>query len=265
MQHLRKLLDFYIQSSIHVGLALFSLVYVTTFENDLCKHITYPCCVLFGTILGYNFLKYFDIFRKGKFHSLKYYGIVLVCFLAVFGFYFFFKRMINVVKIQLIVGGLMVLLYPLLRKQGIIKMFWVSFVIAYLTAFVYSNASPLFHGSVALEFVKRFVFVSALMIPFEIYDSQHDDKTLNTLPQKFGIETAKKAGYLLLLLFVILDVLNFSLNETIGIQFLVIDIVIALITGLAIYFSSLKRNQYYTSFWVESIPILWWVLLLVFY
>ncbi|WP_293890103.1 hypothetical protein [Flavobacterium sp.] len=173
--------------------------------------------------------------------------------------------MINVVKIQLIVGGLMVLLYPLLRKQGIIKMFWVSFVIAYLTAFVYSNASPLFHGSVALEFVKRFVFVSALMIPFEIYDSQHDDKTLNTLPQKFGIETAKKAGYLLLLLFVILDVLNFSLNETIGIQFLVIDIVIALITGLAIYFSSLKRNQYYTSFWVESIPILWWVLLLVFY
>lgn len=264
MYYLKKLFDFYIQSSIHVGLALFSLVYVTTFENDLCKHITYPCCVLFGTILGYNFLKYFDIFRKGKFHSLKYYGIVIICFLAVFGFHFFFKRMINGIKIQLIIGGLMVLLYPLLRKHGIIKMFWVSFVIAYLTAFVFINASPLFHGNVALEFVKRFVFVSALMIPFEIYDSQHDDKALNTLPQKFGIETAKKTGYILLFLFIILDVLNFHFNDNIRIQYLIIDIVIALFTGLAIYFSSLKRNQYYTSFWVESVPILWWVLLLVF-
>jgi hypothetical protein len=263
MRHLQKLLDFYIQSSIHVGLALFSLVYVTTFENDLCRHITYPCCVLFGTILGYNFLKYYHVFRKGKFHSLKYYGIVVVCILAVFGYYFFFKRMINNIKIQLIIAGLMVLLYPLLRKHGIIKMFWVSFVIAYLTAFVYISCSPMFQGSVVFEFIKRFVFVSALMIPFEIYDSQHDEKTLNTLPQKFGIQTAKKVGYGLLLLFVLLDVLNFSFNDKITIQYLVIDVAITIITGLAIYFSALKRSHYYTAFWVESIPILWWVLVLL--
>lgn len=264
MTILRRLLDFYIQSSIHVGLALFSLVYVTAFENDLCKHITYPCCVLFGTILGYNFLKYFDVFRKGKFHSLKYYGIVLVCLLATFGYYFFFKRMIYGIKIQLIIGGFMVLLYPLLRKHGIIKMFWVSFVIAYLTAFVYILESPMFNGVVALEFFKRFVFVSALMIPFEIYDSQLDEKTLNTLPQKFGIETAKKFGYGLLLLFVVLEVLNFNMDANFKTHYLIIDIVITIVIAFAIYFSSLKRNQYYTTFWVESIPIMWWVLLLVF-
>ena len=262
MQHLRKLLDFYIQSSIHVGLALFSLVYVTVFENDLCKHITYPCCVLFGTILGYNFLKYFEIFRKGKFHSLKYYGIVVVCFLAVFGFYFFFKRMINGIKIQLIIGGLMVLVYPFLRKYGIVKMFWVSFVVSYLTAFVYINSSTMFEGNVMLEFTKRFVLISALMIPFEIYDSQHDEKILNTLPQKFGIETAKKVGYSLVFLFVVLEVLNFNMDANFKIHYLVIDIVIAIVIAIAIYFSSLKRNQYYTSFWVESIPVLWWVLVM---
>jgi hypothetical protein len=264
MRLLKQLFDFYIQSSIHVGLALFSLVYVTAFENDLCKHITYPCCVLFGTILGYNFLKYFDIFRKGKFYSLKYYGIVMVCFLAVFGYYFFFKRMINSIKIQLLIGGIMVLIYPLLRKHGIVKMFWVSFVIAYLTAFVFIWSLPTFKGIVGFEFIKRFVFVSALMIPFEIYDSQYDDKTLNTLPQKFGIETAKKVGYLLLLLFIVLDVLNFNLNNNIRIQYLVIDIAITILIAFAIYFASVKRNLYYTSFWVEIIPVFWWVLIVLF-
>ena len=261
---LKRLLDFYIQSSIHVGLALFSLVYVTVFENDLCKHITYPCCVLFGTILGYNYLKYFDIFRKGKFHSLKYYGVVLVCILSVYGFYFFFKRMINLIKIQLFIAGILVLAYPLLRKHGILKMFFVSFVIAYLTAFVCVIASPMFKGIVALEFIKRFVLISALMIPFEIYDSQHDDKALNTLPQKFGIETAKRVGYFMLLLFIVLDVLNFNFNDNFKLQYLVIAIFIAIVIAIAIRFSSLKRNEYYTSFWVESIPILWLLLLILF-
>ena len=70
--------------------------------------------------------------------------------------------MINDIKIQLILGGLMVLLYPLLRKHGVVKMFWVSFVIAYLTAFVYIYASPLFHGIIkALTKTNRFKKSSA--------------------------------------------------------------------------------------------------------
>lgn len=263
MQILKRLLDFYIQSSIHVGLAVFSLVYVTAFENDLCKHITYPCCVLFGTILGYNFLKYFDIFRVGKFHSLKYYGIILICLFSVFGFYFFFRRMFDVIKIQLVIAGFLVLIYPMLRKYGILKMFFVSFVIAFLTAFVYPVVSPMFKGIIAFEFIKRFLFVSALMIPFEIYDSKHDEKVLNTLPQRLGIKIAKKIGYWLLLLFVFFEVLNFNLDAHYKIHYLIIDIVIAIFTAIAIYFSSLKRSQYYTSFWVESIPILWLGLLIL--
>ena len=263
MQILRKLLDFYIQSSIHVGLALFSLVYITTFENDLCRHITYPCCVMFGTILGYNFLKYFEVFRQGKFYRFKYFAIILVCGLSVYGFYFFYRRMFDIIKIQLLISGILVLIYPLLRKYGILKMFFVSFVVAYLTAFAYIIASPMYHGIAALDFIKRFVFVCALMIPFEIYDSQHDDKTMNTLPQKFGIETAKKFGYLMLLLFVVLDVVNFNVNHNVKIQYLFIDVLIAIVIAIAIYFSSIKRSQYYTSFWVESIPILWWGLVLI--
>ncbi|WP_284651687.1 hypothetical protein [Flavobacterium terrisoli] len=264
MRYLKQLLDFYINSSIHIGLALFSLTYVTTLSNDLCKHITYPCCVFFGTIIGYNFLKYFEVFQKGNFSLKKYFWILVVTLLAVFGYLFFVIRMVDSIKIQLLIAAGMVLVYPFLRKFGVIKMFWVSFVIAYLTAFVFINALPGFEGNIGLEFFKRFVFVSALMIPFEIYDSQHDDKTLNTLPQKLGIANAKKVGYLLLLLFVVLEILNFNSNDNDKIQYLVIAIVIAIFVAIALRFSTLERSKYYTSFWAESIPILWFALLLAF-
>ena len=263
MLFLKRLLDFYINSSIHVGLALFSLTYVTTFSNDLCRHITYPCCVFFGTIIGYNFLKYFEVFQKGNFSLKKHLWILVVTLLAIFGYLFFIIRMVDSIKIQMVIAAGMVLVYPFLRKFGVVKMFWVSFVIAYLTAFVFINALPGFEGLIGLEFFKRFLFVSALMIPFEIYDSQHDDTTLNTLPQKFGIVNAKKAGYLLVLLYIVLEVVNFNFNENVKSQYLVIAIVIAIVNAIAIKFSTLERSQYYTSFWVESIPILWWILLVL--
>ncbi|MFN3754568.1 hypothetical protein [Flavobacterium sp.] len=264
MLFLKRLLDFYINSSIHVGLALFSLTYVTAFSNELCRHITYPSCVLFGTIIGYNFLKYFEVFRTGKFYSIKYYGIVLVCLVSVYGFYFFFKRMVYPIQLQIFIAGTLVLIYPLLRKYGVFKMFFVSFVIAYLTAFVFINDLPAYKGIAVLEFFKRFVFISALMIPFEIYDSQHDDKTLNTLPQKWGIATAKKVGYLLLILFVVLEIVNFNINNNVKFQYLLMAVVIAFLVAMAIRFSTTERSRYFTSFWTESIPILWFFLILIF-
>lgn len=258
MRMLKKIFDFYIQSSLHVGLAVFSLVYVTAFSNDVCKHITYPCCLLFGTILGYNFLKYFEVFRKGRFHSYKFYGFVAVSFLAILGFMFFFIRMIDAIKIQLIMGGIMVLVYPLLRKYGIVKMFWVSFVVAYLTAFIFIHALPTFKGNVALEFIKRFVFLSALMIPFEIYDSNTDVLTTNTFPQKFGIPKTKIFGYILLVVFLLLSVYTNNYKHFFA------DALTTFLLSFFIYFSNADRNKYYTSFWVESVPIIWLGSLLLF-
>ena len=44
-------------------------------------------------------------------------------------------------------------------------------------------------------------------------------------------------------------------------QYEILDIVIAIVIGLFIRFSSTKNTKYYTSFWVECIPILWWLIL----
>jgi len=121
MSFLKQLLDFYIKSSIHVGVAVFSLVYVTAFSDGLFKNIVYPSCVFFGTVIGYNFLKYYNVFWTGNFNSKKYYWILTVSILAAIGFIFFFLWLKRGVQINLLISGVAVLVYPFLRKYGWLK------------------------------------------------------------------------------------------------------------------------------------------------
>ena len=71
MKRLKSILDFYIDTSIHVGFAVFSLAQITKmFLNSELNVITY-FFIFFGTVFGYNFLKYFDVFRKNIFIKKK--------------------------------------------------------------------------------------------------------------------------------------------------------------------------------------------------
>jgi hypothetical protein len=257
MRFLKQLLDFYINSSIHVGVAVFCLVYVTAFSDDLCKHIIYPCCVFFGTVLGYNFLKYFYFFWKENYHSKKYYGILLTSILAFFGFFFFFLCLKRNIQIHILISGMAVLVYPLLRKYGWLKLFLVSIVVTYVTVFIPFQNLKWLPNDFYVSLTQRFFILTSLLIPFEIMDSKTDSETMNTLPQLFGINTTKIFGIILVIPFIVLE--YFKSNPS------YVVIVIAIITALFIRFTTLKRNHYYTSFWVESVPILWWVLLMLFH
>lgn len=255
MQILKRFIDFYIQSSIHVGLAVLCLVYITLFPNYLVKHSLYPCCVFFGTIIGYNFLKYFEVFTKNNCYSKKAYGILGVSLMAIVGFFYFFILLNTDVQIHILIAGLFVLMYPFLRKMGWLKLFLVSFVVTYVTVYIpYQNFKwlPLDYY---VNLSQRFLIIISLLIPFEIIDSKTDTKTLNTLPQLFGINRAKVFGILLVIPFMVLEFLKHKAD------YLVIPIGIT--TVLFINFTTLERSKYYTSFWVESVPIFWLGILLL--
>jgi len=256
MHILKRLIDFYIQSSLHVGLAVMSLVYVTVFSNDMCKHIVYPSFVFFGTVLGYNFLKYYKVYLKNNFISKKYYGILVINILASIGFLYFFLWLKESIQFHILISGIFVLVYPFLRKYGWLKLFLVSFVVTYITVYIpYQSVKGL-----PLDFyvylLQRFIIITSLLIPFEIMDSKTDTISMNTLPQLFGINRTKVFGVLLVIPFVVLEFLK---QKT---DYLVIPI--GIITILFINFTTLERSKYYTSFWVESVPILWLSLLLCF-
>ena len=256
MSFLKRLLDFYIKSSIHVGVAVFSLVYVTAFSDYLSMNIVYPCCVFFGTILGYNFLKYFYFFFKGNFQGKKYYGILIVSILAIVGFLFFFLCLKRSIQIHILISGIAVLVYPLLRKYGWLKLFLVSIVVTYVTVYIPLQNVNLLPIDFYVSLLQRFFILTSLLIPFEIMDSKTDLETMNTLPQLLGINSSKIFGIILLVPFMVLEF--FKPNPS------YVVLLISIITAMFIKFTSLKRNQYYTSFWVESIPILWLILLMVF-
>ena len=256
MQNFRRLIDFYIQSSLHVGLAVVSLVFVTVYAGNLSKHILYGFCVFFGTVLSYNFLKYFEVFKSNNFNSYRYYKILGVSFLAGIGFLFSFFWLQRSFQTHLLIAGLFVLLYPLLRKFGWLKLFLVSFAVTYVTVYIPYQTVKWLPFDFYLNLAQRFFIVTGLLVPFEIMDSKTDAKTLNTLPQLFGIRRTKIVGIVMVIPFVVLEFLKHSPSY--------LSLIIGIVTVLFIHFTTLSRNKYYSSFWVESVPILWLLLSIIF-
>lgn len=252
MRILRKIFDFYIDGSIHVAFAVFCLLEITVISNRLNSIQYFSICVFFGTILGYNFLKYFEIFRKGNFRSKKYYSILALTFLAGIGFLCSFYFLNYLVQKLILISGLLVLIYPFLRKIGWLKLFLVSFVVTFVTVYIPFQTVKGLPLEFYISVIQRFFILISLLIPFEIMDSETDDASMNTLPQLFGNENSKLFGILLVIPFIILEFLKVHPN------YLVLPI--GMITVTLINFTEMKRNKYYTSFWVESVPILWWLM-----
>ncbi|MBT8316557.1 MAG: hypothetical protein HKP59_02920 [Lutibacter sp.] len=117
-----------------------------------------------------------------------------------------------------------------------------------------------FTSTVYIEFFQRFLFLVAILIPFDIRDVMIDPKSLKTLPQLLGVDKSKLVGYIMLVGLIFLE---FFKTEN-SIYFTYILIVVSLITALFLMFSSTKRTRYYTSFWVEAIPIIWFGLIILF-
>lgn len=255
MKIFKKIFDFYIDSSIHVAFAVYCLLEITVFSNHLDAIEYFPFCVFFGTVLGYNFLKYFDVFRKGFFRSNKYYSILIISILAGIGFLFSFYYLRNTVQKLILISGFFVLIYPFLRKYGWLKLFLVSFVVTFITVYIPFQTVEGLSIELYINLIQRFLLLTSLLIPFEIMDSKTDDKALNTLPQTFGINSTKLFGILLVIPFIILEFLKLHPSHLV--------LPIGIITVLFIDFTQWKRNKYYTSFWVESVPILWWIILVL--
>jgi hypothetical protein len=163
----------------------------------------------------------------------------------------FFKQDVAV-QLDLIVALGLVVLYPFIRKLGWLKPFFVSCVVSYITVFIPLKSSV----DVAWFFAQRFLLLSSVMIPFEILDSTTDSFSLKTLPHLFGITRTKQIGYVLVGLFCIASFHTLSM--------LYPCFIYALSSVVVIYFSTEKRSWYYTSLWVESLPIVWWLISIVF-
>ncbi len=252
---LKQIFDLYIKSSLHVAFAIFSFVKVVELSLNISSNQFLEVAIFSGSVLGYTVLKYYEFWKSTKFSLHKNKSVLGITTLAFLTFLFCFLHLKFTFQIAFLQIFFLVVWYPFLRKYWFLKTGIVSFCVTYVVSYIPTlDTKMLFFYDTILQ-VKLFFLICALLIPFEIYDSQHDVVTLQTIPQKFGIKKTKYLGYLFLISFCILSLL---------LRYEFLDIIIAIVIGLFIRFSSTKNTKYYTSFWVESIPIFWWLILVLF-
>ncbi|HET8810416.1 MAG TPA: hypothetical protein VFM65_09160 [Flavobacteriaceae bacterium] len=263
MRFLKPLFDFYLNSSIHVGIEVCCFVLITCFRFELPLDQNFLGFVFFGTITGYNFIKYAGVAKLHHRSLATHLKLIQVfsffCFLALV--FFVFQLSLQTLFFAAFFG-LFTVFYAVpvfpgkknLRNLKGIKIFVIAFVVAGLTVFVpFVNHHMSVDFSIWEVFLQRFLFIIAVLIPFEIRDLDFDEAELGTIPQKIGERNAKILGVFLLVAFVGLEFLK---PETI-VAGTVSTVVIGLVSAGFILFSRRHQSEYYASFWVEAIPIFW--------
>lgn len=276
MKGLKQFLNFYINSSIHVALAVYSLAWITLLEFDVPYNEAILYFIFYASITGYNFVKYFGV---AKFHHrsltnwlkaiqiFSFFCFLLMCYYA---FQLSTKTLFYIIGF----GGI-TFLYAIpflpkrlfldsqhnLRSIGGLKIYLIALVWSGVTVFL-----PLIHNGfsinsdVVITGIQRYIFIVVLMLPFEIRDLRYDSIKLSTVPQKIGVKQTKLIGSLCLICFFLLE----FFKDEIPFTRIAILLIVTISTFLFLIFSKTEQGRYYSGFWVEGLPILWLILLLFF-
>ncbi|WP_411896040.1 hypothetical protein [Winogradskyella sp. A2] len=259
-----------------MALAAYALTWITLFQFELEYDKNSLYFVFFATITGYNFVKYFGV---AKFHHrslatwLK--AIQLFSLVAFIGLaYYAYQLLINT-KVLIGLLGLITFLYaiPLLPKKYFVddqsNLRQISGLKVYVIAIVWSLSTvvlPLIQNEidiasdVVIITLQRFCYVIVLMLPFEIRDLNFDSIKLGTIPQRIGVKRTKIIGILLLIPFFFLE----FFKDEIDARSILTTLIITFITALFIVLSNKNQSKYFSAFWVESLPIFWLILILMF-
>ena len=252
---------------MHVALAVVSLSLISflEFNIEIDKNLLF--FIFFGSITGYNFVKYAGVAKLHHASLARNLKMIQVfsffCFLALL--YFAFQQELKILLASAILG-ILTLLYAIplgknrqnLRNIGGIKIFIIAVVWAGVTAIIplMNRISP---EELGITFFQRFFFVIAITLPFEIRDLRFDAGNLHTIPQQIGIDNTKKIGYFLIGIVLFFEFLKF--------YFSIINIIALSLTLLvsAYFIKAARVNQgsYFSAFWVEGIPVLWLFVLLL--
>lgn len=264
MKILLKILNLYINSSVHVAIAVASFTGLTYLDLGLDLQYYSISFVFFSTIFAYTFVKYLPfVWQNFKplnntikgFYLLALFSVVP----AVISLYQF--------SLQAFVFtsglGVLTLLYALpflpsaknLRDISGLKIFIISLVWTGATVILPLFTSEFEWSSLTytelLYTGSRFLIVTALIIPFEIRDLKLDHIYLKTLPQVLGVFWSK-------VLAISFTLMSMFLLSSIDI-YIEVDSIFHIIIIIMILGAKSRNSFYYASFWVESIPVLWFL------
>ena len=261
MIFLKKIFDFYIKSSLHLGICVVSLYCVGIFKQKLDFSFLLIIFLFCSTIIVYNSIKYSSINKYFETKKSIINNIQLLSFscLIILLFSLFFLKFETILFAILLFFICLLYAFPLglsnsnLRNVGKVKLFLVAVCWSASTIILPAIENEIHntYRTIILS-IQFFILVIIYTIPFEIRDMEYDSKDLKTIPQLMGIKYSKRLAYLLIAIFYVLSIENFSINflkES--------DLLISIILILIIYLTKKNQSKYFASFWVESVPIYW--------
>lgn len=277
MRYVKYVFDFYLNASIHVALSVYALSWITLllFEVSYNEDLLY--FNFYGTITGYNFVKYFGVARWHHRSLTRWLKITqifsLLCFILMCYYLFNLNDQTQIIIIFL---GLITFFYaiPFIPKRFYMdtqkNLRSISGLKVYVIALVWSGVTVLLPvlehniyfntNDMMLTVFQRFIYVIVLLFPFEIRDLKYDSLKLATIPQKIGVVNTKIIGGILLILFFLIE----FFKDIVTIENNLINGILCIATLLFLLYSKKAQGRYYSSFFVEGLPILWLLLIFMF-
>lgn len=268
MQIIKRLFDFYIFSNIHVAVGAFCFVKITLLSFGIAENET-ALFVFFSTILSYNFIRFMDLPLKGAFFGNWFYKnkipLILISFLSGVLCLFYLISFKTLAVFVLAPFVVMTFFYGMklpkkafsLRRIPGLKIFVIAFCFAGITVlFPLVQYEVEISSQVVTLFLQRLFFVILITLPFDIRDINYDSKILKTIPQVFGVIIAKITG--VFLLFAIL-ILAYYYHSEMNMEFYIV-VLMSLFAIVLLMFAKSNQSKYYSSFWVEALPVFWYAI-----
>ncbi len=266
MQRSRNILDFIVDGSFIVAFSALCMVEITAYELGFVADKSVLAFVFCSTLAGYNFVKYDNIAKVQfpKYSKFMLFILMISGLSAITSAYLFFNfnwRSQAIIAFSTLVTILYTLPFFPNRKNArnwagakiyIVSFTWVCITLLLPVAQDFHVIDNIFFVS-----IQRFLFVFTLILAFEIIDLNVDDRHLATVPQQFGVKRTKILGAICTVLLYILYLL-FDNDSPISI---IIATIICTALVISIFAANERRHRYYAGIWIESIPIIWLLLL----
>ena len=268
MKLIKNISQYLINSNIFVSLCALSLILSS--QLVLKVHDYYICIfVFFATLFTYNFQRLIRI-KKNVNHPRKEWilnnqistFLIIIISTIVCGFLFFLFN--NNTKILILLSASIAILYPFgIRKIPLLKIFIISLIWTVSTMIIVIVENKIiFDTNTILHVFSRFLFILLITIPFDIRDIKYDTKNIVTIPTLIGSSKSILISILLLVVLENITIYQF-IHYNLSLNFLIAITSFCVFCGFLIMKSNKNQDDFYFSFWIESLSIFFYLFLTI--
>ena len=261
---IKFILNCYIKSNLHVALCLVFYTMLIYYQNGITVNYCEILFIFLATLLAYNFIKYHKLLFTKNRPNYVFQLFILVTVISLIILSFKVVRVSILKTIIVLIACLLVIAYSFpaykinsLRNYPLVKILTISAAWT-LTSVCFSFIGILKPKILVFYCLSIFLMVSCQMISFEIRDEDIDKNKSKTVVHVFGLQRIKTIGYAIL---ITLSVVIFfiSLIEKDSVSYLS-NIIILIVLFYLIFKSNKNQTEYFSSIFVESVPIYWLII-----